>query len=634
MKFFTIMPFVPRDVDFMVREYQRFHRESGLDLLLPSMTLFPEGENPYEKPDLFASAFAELKKKLEGSGIRLGILIQSLIGMGWSSNVATGKFQSLVNHLGQARAMRTCPLDPGFQEYCKYTVRSLAKLGPELFLIDDDTCLLSNDKLECFCPLHLAKFSKKYERDELINLVWNSKIGDPILVEFETIRRQTLEDYCRMLRSAIDSVDPDIPCGLSGAGREQIMFERMALALAGKNEPFVRVGNALYFEASAKGFPRRIWQTLVQVKGCGKVKMILDESDTFPQNRYSKSVNGMHSHITGAILHGLRGSKMWIENFINVRAGRPNRKYEQHMLTHKGFYAELSNAVEGIEWKGPSIPLPDLEKNFHPHAYPDYFTCKEWFSDVLGRLGIPVTFREASDPKAETFVLTGELIKEVADKDLPPMTEKNLFLDAAAAEYLTGKGFGVTLGVTLEKCPHFSIECDDANGLNMRLMIDANTRKLNPAPGAEVLSTLYKNKFAAGGRYPIAPGSVLYEADGRKTAVWAGVETVYTVSPERKIWLTRILSRLAEIPATCMNEQDLMFRCGRMKDGALLAAIINLSYDEIPDVELFCARKPERIEYLTPGGEWRGVEFTQEGDNVLLKDLVCGAYRPLILKLR
>ncbi|MBO7404315.1 MAG: Gfo/Idh/MocA family oxidoreductase, partial [Clostridia bacterium] len=43
--------------------------------------------------------------------------------------------------------------------------------------------------LECFCPLHLAKFSKKYDRDELIDLVWNSKIGDPILVEFETIRR-------------------------------------------------------------------------------------------------------------------------------------------------------------------------------------------------------------------------------------------------------------------------------------------------------------------------------------------------------------------------------------------------------------------------------------------------------------
>ena len=634
MKFFTIMPFVPTDVDFMVQEYRRFHRESGLDLLLPSMTLFPEGDNPYKKLKLFTAAFAELKKKLEGSGIHLGILIQSLIGMGWSSNIATSRFQSLVNHLGIARPMRTCPLDPGFQEYCKYTVSSLAKLGPELLLIDDDTCLLNNDKLECFCPLHVAKFSKHYERDELIDLVWNAKIGDPILVEFETIRRQTLEDYCRMLRSAIDSVDPDIPCGLSGAGREQIMFERMALALAGKNEPFVRVGNALYFEASAKGFPRRVWQTMVQVKGCGSVKMILDESDTFPQNRYSKSVNGMHSHITGAILHGLRGSKMWIENFINVKAGRPNRKYERHMLSHKGFYAELSKAVEGIEWKGPSIPLPDLEKNFHPHAYPDYFTCKEWFSDVLGRLGIPVTFREASDPEAEAFVLTGELIREIADKDLPQMVRKNLFLDSAAAEYLAEKGFGDKLGVTLEKCPHFSIEHDDVNELNMRLMIDANTWKLNPAPGAKVFSSLWKNRFAAGGRTLIAPGSVLYEADGRKTAVWAAVPNVYTVSPERKIWLTRILSQLAEIPTTCMNEQDLMFRCGRMKDGALLAAIINLSYDEIPDVELSCAEKPSLIEYLTPGGEWREVNFSQEGGNVRLQDLVCGAFRPLILKIR
>ena len=101
MKFYTIMPFVPSDPDFMSAEYCRFSKSSGLDQLLPSMSLLPEGDDPYRKADYFISAYAELKKKLQGSGIRLGVLIQSLIGMGRPAFPPTGNFQHTVNHLGE-----------------------------------------------------------------------------------------------------------------------------------------------------------------------------------------------------------------------------------------------------------------------------------------------------------------------------------------------------------------------------------------------------------------------------------------------------------------------------------------------------------------------------------------------------
>lgn len=47
MKFYTVMPFVPSDPDFMDREYRRFSKSSGLDLLLPSMSMLPEGPHRY-----------------------------------------------------------------------------------------------------------------------------------------------------------------------------------------------------------------------------------------------------------------------------------------------------------------------------------------------------------------------------------------------------------------------------------------------------------------------------------------------------------------------------------------------------------------------------------------------------------
>ena len=603
---------------------------------MPSMSLLPEGDDPYRKADYFISAYAELKKKLQGSGIRLGVLIQSLIGMGRPAFPPTGNFQHTVNHLG-VPSRRICPLDPGFQKYCRYVVRSLAELDPELFLLDDDTRLLDNDKLECFCPLHLAEFSGAHERDELIKQVLAAEPGDPILREFETIRRNSLEKYCLNIRRTIDEADPSIPCGISGAMREQIMLERMALALAGKNEPFIRIGNAIYLEASAKAeVPRRLWHSAVMKKGCGRVKMILDESDTFPHNRYSKSVSGLHTHLTNAILHGLHGSKMWIENFLNPSGGRPNLFFEEHMRKYRGFYDELSSAAEQVAWKGPAVPLPDLEKNFHPKKMADYYDCPEWFSDLLGRMGIPVTFLEPDDPEAEAFVVTGALIRELTDSQLQSLTEKNLFLDALAGEYLADRGFGKLLGTSFSECPHFSFERDAGTDLKMRLSQTPNCRKLTPVPEAEILSRLYVSPFTASPEQTyVAPGSVFYDNGTTRTAVWAGTPSFYwTPCPERKLWLLRILNRLADIPAVCLNEQDLMFRCGEFPDGSLLAAIVNLSYDELTGIELSSKTRPDKISSLSPSGQWQEVPFECETGMVRLSNTVCPAYQPLVLKIR
>ena len=168
MKFFNIMPFLPSDVKKMANEYRRYSEATGLKLLMCSMTLHPEGDDPYLKPKKFIQAFAELKEELKDTDIELGILIQAFIGHGWSSSAPSiHLFQPTINHTGKTRG-RICPLDENFLKYCYFTVSELAKLNPATFLLDDDTRLLDNDKIECFCPLHRAKFSKKYTQEEFI----------------------------------------------------------------------------------------------------------------------------------------------------------------------------------------------------------------------------------------------------------------------------------------------------------------------------------------------------------------------------------------------------------------------------------------------------------------------------------
>ena len=73
--------------------------------------------------------------------------------------------------------------------------------------------------------------------------------------------------------------------------------------------------------------------------------------------------------------------------------------------------------------------------------------------------------------------------------------------------------------------------------------------------------------------------------------------------------------------------------CGKLPGGALLAAVIDLCYDELTDIRLFCAKKPHKTEVLTPAGKWQPCGFEFENNTLRLKKLKCGAYQPVIVKI-
>ncbi|MBR6373664.1 MAG: hypothetical protein IKS20_10820, partial [Victivallales bacterium] len=284
---------------------------------------------------------------------------------------------------------------------------------------------------------------------------------------------------------------------------------------------------------------------------------------------------------------------------------------------------------------GPSVPLPNLEKNFHPKEYPHYFDCKEWFSIALGRMGFPVTFKAPADKTAECFLLTEELCNELTPQEIKALVTRNLLLDGKAAEMLEQMGHGNTIGVSVSSpCPHFSMEVLDSNGINMRLLYSNECRLLKPLPGAKIISSLIKNPFAANtGKQTIGPGSLIYDNGKTKVASWAGYIDVYTVAPYRKEWLAQILPELCDIPAFCLNEQDIMMRCGIMMDNSVLAAIFNLSYDTLTDIALQCKSKPSSALELLPDGSWREMPFTYQDGRLNLPGSTCQPYRPIIIKL-
>lgn len=128
------------------------------------------------------------------------------------------------------------------------------------------------------------------------------------------MRKESLIEFAGIIRKAIDSVNPAIRCGYCTPGSEFLMTGKMAKALAGGTKPFLRINNAMYMEGDAKFFPHRMAYTQSLRKINSDIPEVLDESDTFPQNRYSKAAISMHAHITGAILNGLNAAKLWLTN--------------------------------------------------------------------------------------------------------------------------------------------------------------------------------------------------------------------------------------------------------------------------------------------------------------------------------
>ena len=136
----------PVTVNQAVSEAKRLQKESGLNEVALCLTLHPEGFPAIEKPIFYVKLFREYKKALEGTGIHVGILLQSLIGHGWpGAPVSQEKWQQTLNIHGNL--VRWCPLDPGFQDYVKKSVIMLAEEEPYSFLVDDDVRLIRETDL-------------------------------------------------------------------------------------------------------------------------------------------------------------------------------------------------------------------------------------------------------------------------------------------------------------------------------------------------------------------------------------------------------------------------------------------------------------------------------------------------------
>ncbi len=641
MRFINIVPFFPDRIDYMAEEAVRLYRTAGINSPAYCMTLHPEGPEPIAKAQYYAKAFAALKKKLEGTGVRPGILIQAVMGHGWNGQMLCGKPWQYTINIHGGTTYRMCPLDPGFREYVRETFRLLAPLRPAFFLTDDDIRLINNSSygLECFCPLHMAEFNaaspRKFTAEELRTYLADAPAGDETARIFDSVRRKSLLDLAKLIRSAIDETDESIPCGCCIGGREYMLMEELAKTFAGKNEPFLRIHNALYLEERTHDFPIIMYHTNLMRKAAGSIPVLLDEADTCPHNRFSKSVSGMHSHIVGGILNGLSGAKLWLTNLMEPEAAE-SAEYEKVLAEHRGFYDTLLGCCSRIDWLGPRTLLPPKELDWRPAKLSAYYDWHDWQWQYMNRFGIPGSYGEF-DPSRITL-LTGDAVRGMSAEELRKVLSGKVLLDGDGAFAVHEKGLSGLIGAVPHKKEfRFSFEYDLAMKRPMRFLNDFSAPSFELLPGAVPLTELRLRSFASSPDWQSAGTGTLYfenAAGGRViTTAVAMSNIIYNMlAPVRKQWLLSLFERLDGKPMPfCANDQDVYMRYGVLPTGENLAAVINLSFGRLEDIRLqnTGARSVKRLDRT---GKWINQKFRKE-DGMLILPVTLSTYENAVFKL-
>ena len=447
---YSIMPLNLDHLDEICQDIYEQYINGVTTCALFSMTLVPEGDPVVDKAKILCDKYLIFKDKLDKLGVPSGVLVQASIGHGYKLSQKF-PYQSVVTLNSGEEIYTACPFDKGFREYAFNMMATIAKTNPSHIMLDDDFRLVARMGKGCGCPLHMARFNElagtNFTREEFWNIVSSDTIEvdeqieryNKIMLE---VHRESLVETARVMRNGIDSVNTSIAGSYCCCGNNAEFAEDIAKIMAGKGNPVVlRINNGRYSKHDNLLLTHTFFRAATQiekVKDC--VDVILAETDTCPQNRYSTSAMSLHTHFTGTILEGAKGAKHWITR-LSAYEPESGKAYRKILSKYKSFYQELSNVVSDLKWRGARVTFADRYASFFGKPENDYYG---WSVYALERLGIPVYF---SSKNSGVLCLEGEGVKLLTDEKIIEILSGKVILASDPAKILQDRGFGKYLGV-------------------------------------------------------------------------------------------------------------------------------------------------------------------------------------------
>ena len=631
----------------------RLHRDCGVTDVAFMLPLSPEERNPtMAKAEYLRDLFVEARERLRGSGLNVGILLQSLIGHGVPTEA---RFQRSVNSNGVTTSSM-CPMDPDFQDYVRDAVATAARTRPDFLLVDDDFRLANNGGTGCFCNRHLAAFNRAsggtYDQASLVAALREERTasGHDLQRSWDEWRGESLRHLARIIRGAIDAADPDLPCGLCmchALGSELQFSAAIAHILAGKKPPLVRIGNSFYWDNNPAGLLNRVYWTAIQMEAMKGIPEILAESDTFPHNRYATPAKAINGQIIFSLLNGTTGSKLWLTRMSEYEP-ESGLAYREMMKDNLAAYRQLRELYPAIRWDEPVTPLPrsgvpPLETGIWEN---------NWACRICGHMGIPS--RVGNGETAAIMMLAGPEVDYFSDQELRAFLSRGVLLDGLAAEKMCQRGFAGLLGVEVESPPGWKVSLERLNDaaingrgagrqIALSSFVDVTIKKITvKEKGVQVLSDICHSPwYACKDETRIGAGVTLFEnpLGGRAAVFAATLGYLEYLNEVRRTQLINVLDWLnrAPLPVVVVSDLDLYARHGVMapeQGGGELLAVFNLNMDTVSELRLRTGGRPlKTISRLTGAGGWEEQAWQAISATESLVPIPVETMKPLILRL-
>ncbi len=647
LQLYTIMPL---DTDHLeeICDDIRYQYENGTaTCALFKMTLVPEGNPPVDKVGAFCAKFDLFRDRLRQMGLGCGILVQATMGHGWvlSEMFPFQPYTALDNGF---QPQIVCPMDEGFRAYCRHIFAVIAAHEPDTVMLDDDFRLLSyRAGGGCGCPLHMAAFNEGAKKEPLLagttytrEQVWEllhrqdetGDIANRIMVDLE---KEALLGCARGMREGMDSVNPKLPGTFCCVGNNVECAEEIAKILAGEGNPtVVRINNGNYTPAGARYFSNvflRAAQSIAKLQG--KVDVILAETDTCPQNRYSTGAMSLHTHFTGTVLEGATGAKHWITR-LSAFEPESGMVYRKILGKHSGYYRTLAELVPTLRWRGCRIPTMD-------QAVFDFRKSTDgsngWSRCVLERFGVPMYF---SPKNGGITCLEGSVDAAFTDEQILEMLSGPVFLASDGAERLIARGFGAYLGVDVRAWQGEQPSYEILPFRNNRANVQVRYKELVPLSADVVESSTVYHGVDGAVPHRLFPGVTVYKNSlGGTIVTFCGTpRTNFTLTEafsflnySRKNQLLGLMRDVGELPVYTPEDAEMYLRAADMPDGRLFCAVFNIGLDPVEALPLCVDRPVGKIEKLLPDGTFAPVGFTVSEDGTILTDTPAYTLDPVVL---
>lgn len=615
------------DLDKSLNKYLQYCQKGNIERVFIAILqgIYSTSNLADTEPELIKKAIDFFKSNKIETGVWIGGFGHGSILLHDISENKKRDYQKIAGVLGEEFEHGYCPLDEKFTEDYLDLVKRVAKMNPDMIMLDDDFRLSSfrSYDMGCFCPLHLKEFyrliGEEIPREKIKQLVYTggrNKYRDAYM----DMLKSTLLEFAKKVEKTVHNINKDIrisaclvPSLWDIEGTDGIEIAR---TFAGETQPYLRFFGAPYHDkyTLVTAIERERLQASWTKEKNADIE-VFAEGDVYPRPRYNVPSKALELFDLALVcddnLDGILKYMFDYDKKVGYETG-----YIDNHIKNLSVKNEIQQIFEGKKNTGVSVFCEmhkarsyELTNELENDISQKMLSLTNCISSLLiSKNAIPTCYEASQYPVA----VIGENAKYISLERMG----NGVILDITAAKILSERGIDVGLLSAEEKtdCTHeYYINNDE-----MFLLEGLKTYKVVCNERARILTTFLPYK---------SPGVYAYENDeGIRFLVYAcdlqwdkplfsDNNSTYFNNYHHQAQLIQEIEWCCKkkLPVVCKKHPNLYVIASR-GEKSMSVFMANIFMDEILNPEIVFDKEYSNVRFINCSGELKK-------DKILLNDI-------------